>query len=88
MVAHVPDLIRTLALYTVADLIKNHQQNQESFSNCIITRSAAHPEQSGMPNQKLPPGIPTPSIKAIINTALEKGRFPLRYAACYVFYVF
>lgn len=80
---HVPDEIRCLSLYTISDLIRSHEDNQVKFAECVIIISP-RPEHSGLPNQKPPPGVPTSSLKAIIQTALEKEKFGIRAAACYV----
>ncbi|KAI8909179.1 p115 like vesicle tethering protein [Gorgonomyces haynaldii] len=82
MSGHIPDQVRVLCLYTVSDLVRNHEQNQNRLGNAIIMRTQ---QVSGLPQQKLPPGQPTPSLVALISTALEKEKFYLRYACLQVF---
>jgi intracellular protein transport protein USO1 len=84
MLTNVPEAIRSLSLYTVADLIRSHEVNQTKLSECAIKLSL-RPEHSGIPNQKLPPGVLTSAIKAIVQTALGKDKYSIRFAACYVF---
>ena len=42
-------------------------------------------ESSGLPNQKPPPGHPTPAIQAIIQSMLDKQTYLLRASAFYAF---
>ena len=79
-----PEDIKSLAIFTVADLIRNHLPNQETFARGMVPL-AATPAMSGLPNQKSPPGIPTSSIIAVINSSLSKGPFLVRMAAGCVF---
>lgn len=68
----------------VGDLIKNSDSNREKFEKCILSVSL-DAESSGLPNQKPPPGHPTPAVQATIQLMLDKQPYSLRVSASYVF---
>jgi hypothetical protein len=86
MLSLVSNDLRTLALYAVSDLIRNHDANKDLFLKATVQQVTAL-EISGIPNQKPPPATSTPSLVAIIKTTLSKEAFNIRAASCLVFQV-
>lgn len=82
----IPVPIRGKALLALADLIKGNDANREKFGKSMVSVSII-PEAAGLPNQKPPPGTPTPADTVILQLILEKQPFELRACAAYTFMV-
>ena len=87
MALHSPQRVRSESLFTVAEMIRCHPVNQETFSKSLVT-AVNRAEQSGIPKQKQPPGAPKSSVLSVISLALGKDDFELRAAAAYTFQCF
>ncbi len=82
----VPGAVRSRALLAAGDLIRHNDTCRDRWGKSTVMVHI-RPESNGLPNQKPPPGTPTPSELALIQLVVDRQSFELRSSAAYTFRV-